>query len=312
MSRIRSIHPGIWTDEEFMGLSAFARLLLIGLWTEAWDDGVFEWKPLTLKARIFPVDPVDVVALLSELQDAGVIARMDANQKRPGVIKNFQKYQRPKKPNSSGLMQDEWLEYVGAKATPDPSDDDISEPVPNQFPTGGEKPSQMEDGGWKREDEDAPPIAPQGGGAGDLFEDLLGIYPVSPNAKRDRAFKAFSRRPTSEQHDIIAAARKYRAWFDADCIRRGRSPEEAAGFVPPLDGWIINGTWKSVSGLSEAPKVEPMVKLNRVSDEALWLACERVQGKKAPTSDSTWSFRQSVVDEAKASLSHDIGGERVA
>src|SRR5690606_18878225 len=125
----RSIHPGIWTDEAFMSLSAHARLLLMGLWTEAWDDGVFEWKPLTIKARIFPVDAVDVPALLTELIEAGVIARIEQSPKQPGVIKNFQRYQRPKKPNSSGMMRDEWLDYVGAKATPEPSDDESSEPV---------------------------------------------------------------------------------------------------------------------------------------------------------------------------------------
>ena len=32
MARIRSIHPGIWTDEAFVELSALARLLYIGLW----------------------------------------------------------------------------------------------------------------------------------------------------------------------------------------------------------------------------------------------------------------------------------------
>lgn len=155
MSRIRSIHPGIWTDEAFMGLSAHARLLLMGLWTEAWDDGVFEWKPLTLKARIFPVDTVDVSELLLELVHAGVIARLEASPKQPGVIKNFQKYQRPKKPNSSGMMRDEWLDYVGAKTTPVTSDDDVPEPVPNQFPTSTEKSPQMEDGGGRMKEEDA-------------------------------------------------------------------------------------------------------------------------------------------------------------
>ena len=92
MSRIRSIHPGIWTDEAFMSLSAYARLLLMGIWTEAFDDGVFEWKPLTLKARIFPVDSVDVNELLLELVHNGLVSRIDAHPKRPGVIRNFQRY----------------------------------------------------------------------------------------------------------------------------------------------------------------------------------------------------------------------------
>lgn len=142
MSRIRSIHPGIWTDEAFMSLSAHARLLLMGIWTEAFDDGVFEWKPLTLKARIFPVDAVDVSDLLGELVSANLISRAERHPKMPGLIRNFQKFQRPKKPNSSGMLPDEWREYVGGKP-------DDAEPVPDQFPTGTEKSPQMEDGGWK-------------------------------------------------------------------------------------------------------------------------------------------------------------------
>ncbi|SIR06744.1 hypothetical protein SAMN05880590_11199 [Rhizobium sp. RU35A] len=152
MSRIRSVHPSIWTDEDFMSVSALARLFLIGLWTEAFDDGVFEWKPLTLKARIFPVDNVDVNALLQELCSVGFIARIETHPKKPGVIRNFRKYQRPKKPNSSGMLPDEWLEFTGADGSNPYSDDDQEAPVPHQFGTGGEKSSQMEDGGWRMEE----------------------------------------------------------------------------------------------------------------------------------------------------------------
>ncbi len=146
MSRIRSIHPGIWTDEGFMTLSANARLLLFGIWNEAFDDGVFEWKPLTLKARIFPVDAVDVESLLSELVSASFIMRDDDHPKRPGLVRNFQRYQRPKKPNSSGMLSDQFREFVGAKA-------ENAEPVGNQLRTGGEEVEQMEDGGGRREGE---------------------------------------------------------------------------------------------------------------------------------------------------------------
>jgi hypothetical protein len=169
MSRIRSIHPGIWTDEAFMSLSAHARLLLMGLWTEAWDDGVFEWKPLTLKARIFPVDAVDVLALLEELSASGVIAQITSSPKPAGAIKNFQKYQRPKKPNSSGMMRDEWLEYVGARATPAPTDDNGSEPVPNQFPTPSEKSPQMEDEGGRMKEK----AASQLGASAKVYDRLI-------------------------------------------------------------------------------------------------------------------------------------------
>jgi len=142
MARIRSIHPGIWTDEAFMSASASARLLLIGVWTEAWDDGVFEWKALTLKARIFPVDGVDVAALLVELETLQFVCRFQVSGKDYGAIRNFQKYQRPKKPNSSGVLPENLTLWVGS-----------SVPVPNQSGTSGEKSPQMEDGGWRMEEE---------------------------------------------------------------------------------------------------------------------------------------------------------------
>lgn len=117
-----------------MSASANARLLIIGLWTEAWDDGVFEWKPLTLKAKLFPADNVDMVELLVELVSLDFVKPFESGKKF-GAIRNFQKYQRPKKPNSSGVLPDELHDYVHA--------------VPNRFPTGDEKSPQMEDGGWR-------------------------------------------------------------------------------------------------------------------------------------------------------------------
>lgn len=144
MSRIRSIHPGLFTDEAFMSASAHARLLIIGIWTEAWDDGVFEWKPLTLKARIFPVDAVNVSELLDELAGLGIIKQFECG-KSYGAVRNFQKFQRPKKPNRSGVLTPDLEVYVGKSETG-------SELVPHQSETSPEKPPQMEDGGGRMEE----------------------------------------------------------------------------------------------------------------------------------------------------------------
>lgn len=159
MARIRSIHPGLFTDEAFMTASAHARLLIIGIWTEAWDDGVFEWKPLTLKARLFPVDAVNVAELLAELVTLGFVQQFDAG-KSYGAIRNFQRYQRPKKPNKSGVLPNSLREYVGI--------------VPNQSGTGGEKPPQMEDGeGGEGEDGNEDTGKPASSSAGPAEIDLI-------------------------------------------------------------------------------------------------------------------------------------------
>src|SRR5690349_8386566 len=39
MPKIRAVKPEFWTDDEIVELSAFARLLYIGLWNLACDNG---------------------------------------------------------------------------------------------------------------------------------------------------------------------------------------------------------------------------------------------------------------------------------
>lgn len=160
MPRIRSIHPGLFTDENYAVLSFAARELLKGLWVEADDNGVFEWKPLSIKMRIFPADTVDMPALLAELETAW-INRFEADGKSYGACKNFCKYQRPKKPKAVHPLPEEQKAYVrhGYKARAAELDDDETAeidtgtvPVPYQYPTGTEKSGQMEDGGGKKKE----------------------------------------------------------------------------------------------------------------------------------------------------------------
>lgn len=136
MARIRSIHPGFFTDEELVGTSMAARLLVIGLWIEADDKGVFEWKPITLKMRIFPVDNVEIPELLDELVQARAIKQYEIDGRKYGAIRNFCQYQRPKSPNDVHPMPDDFRNWVGSPR-------EISPPIPRK----GEKPPQREEGG---------------------------------------------------------------------------------------------------------------------------------------------------------------------
>ncbi len=113
MARIRSQHPGIFTDEAYMALSFAAREALRGLWAYADDHGVFEWKPVTLKARIFPADSVSFPALLTELEKAGFVRAYQAEGRSFGVVRNFVKYQRPRKPSYVHPLPVELYGYVG-------------------------------------------------------------------------------------------------------------------------------------------------------------------------------------------------------
>jgi len=98
MPRIRSVHPGLFTDEAFVTLSMSARVFLIGVWTEADDHGVFEWKPISLKMRLFAADNIDAVAVLEELVTADQVRKVEHEGKPYGIVRNFCKWQRPKNP----------------------------------------------------------------------------------------------------------------------------------------------------------------------------------------------------------------------
>lgn len=156
MARIRSVHPGFFTDERLVTASRDARLFFIGLCVEADDKGVFEWKPLTLKMKIFPADNVDVDEFLSELVAAEAICAYEIDGRKYGAIRNFRKHQKPKTPNDVHPITNDIGKYV---ALPDA----ISE----TFPQKVEKPLLMEDGGGKMEGEGekkdrgagAPPMA---------------------------------------------------------------------------------------------------------------------------------------------------------
>lgn len=125
-----------------MSLSFPARELLKGLWCEADDHGIFQWRPLTLKARIIPADPVDMCALLAELVVQNFIVQFDDAGRSYGAVRNFRDFQRPKKPTYYHPFPNHLALYVSKNGSG-------GEPVPHQNGTAGEKSPhrEQEEGG---------------------------------------------------------------------------------------------------------------------------------------------------------------------
>lgn len=73
MARIRTIKPEFWTDEKVVDLSPIARLLFIGLWNFADDEGRMVYSPRRIKMQILPADNADSSALLGEIRRASLI-----------------------------------------------------------------------------------------------------------------------------------------------------------------------------------------------------------------------------------------------
>lgn len=176
MARIRSVHPGFYTDEDIVSVSMAARLCLIGLGTEADDKGIFEWKPIQLKIKLFPADNIDVSELLDELKQGKLLKSYEIDGRKYGAIRNFRRFQRPKKPNDIYPILDEFRAFVGL--TDESSE--LGDVKPPTVPPKGEKSPQMEDGG-----EDGVPLSNDNGQQPSLLEEKSDgeIGPVSDPVK---------------------------------------------------------------------------------------------------------------------------------
>lgn len=97
MSRIRSVHPSLWTEEDFVACSFPARLLLLGLRNEADDHGVFEWRPKSLKLRLMPSEDLAIEPLLDELVERGQVAAYEVDGHRYGICLSWE--QQPQHPS---------------------------------------------------------------------------------------------------------------------------------------------------------------------------------------------------------------------
>jgi hypothetical protein len=237
MARIRSIHPGLFTDEAFAGLGMPARVLLLGLWTESDDQGVFEWKPITIKMRIMPVDNVDVSALLSELVRADVVKSFQQDGKTFGAVRNFCKYQKPKTPKYRPVKSVEIRNYVAS--TYPASETDVAQP--DQFPQNGEMSPQMEEGGGKGEEEEekesSRSVADATRPSECAFEDFWKAYPrrEGPNPRKpaEQKFNALAKTGVDPAM-MIAAVRR---------MALDQARDVGTRFIPQAITWLSEQRW---------------------------------------------------------------------
>lgn len=225
MARIRSTHPGQWSDEDFVCLTFPARLLALAVRNIADDHGIFEWKPLTLKMQLFPADAVDVAALLSELVTNNIAIMFEEGGKKLGAVRNFMRWQRPKKPNYTYPVTPDVLDYVGfnavKSATGGVSDEPSSEPVPNKSPTGSEKsPQRKEVGGRSTKKEslsetssDVGPPKKKKHSYSEAFEAFWADYPTTANMSKLRTGQAWDKLDADDQVCCHTAVAPYRAFL---------------------------------------------------------------------------------------------------
>lgn len=107
LPRKRMIDPNFWRDEKISELEPITRLIFIGLWTFADDNGVGRANPKLLKADILPYDDTfrvsDFQKSLEKLSTLKMITLYEIEGQNYYYINNFIKYQTINRPTPSNL-----------------------------------------------------------------------------------------------------------------------------------------------------------------------------------------------------------------
>jgi len=107
------IDPGIWVSEQVSNLSRDARLLFIGLISNADDEGRLKGSPRYLKATVFPYDniePNQVATWLREVTTEKLALEYNVNGDQYIFLPNFLKHQYISRPRPSQLPPPDFSE----------------------------------------------------------------------------------------------------------------------------------------------------------------------------------------------------------
>jgi hypothetical protein len=114
MARIRNLKPDFWTDEKLVELDPVDRLLFIGLWNFADDEGYMPFSPKRIKMQVFPADSLEISVGLQNLISIGALTLYDSEAGQVLHVTNWAKHQKVSNPTKSKYA-DMNLTLVGTK-----------------------------------------------------------------------------------------------------------------------------------------------------------------------------------------------------
>lgn len=215
MARIRTIKPEFWVDDALVELPMSTRLLFIGLWNFADDEGYFEHKPRRIKMQIFPADDYGSVPVaLRELIACGRLTEMDSDQGPLLKITNWERHQ--------SINHATRTRFTGIRAIPTVVLPEESGSTPVVLPD----PSRLKGREGKGRDKDSPKIG------GVEFEEFWNIYPR--RIAREPAERAYTSAAKRAGHAAIRNGA--RAFAIAS---RGTE----AKYIPYPASWLNAGRW---------------------------------------------------------------------
>lgn len=109
MARKRMIDPNIWASEDFSKLSTLAKLVFIGIFSNADDEGRGKAKAVYLKSILFPYEEAirvaDVDKTLSEIGSNMSVTFYSNNGNEYYQLNNWDKWQKVDRPTPSMIPE---------------------------------------------------------------------------------------------------------------------------------------------------------------------------------------------------------------
>lgn len=290
MARIRSIHPGLTSDEAFMSMSMATKAAWMPLWMQCDDHGIFEWKPIVLKALIFPADNIDFASVLDELVQLDCIKKIDIDGKPHGVVRNFARYQRPKNPSYRYFKAEElpadMSKYIGERTCTPPV-------LPQSSPSTTENPPQRkEEGGRvKEEKKDSRSVGKPTRPDASRFEEFWLTYPrrdgPNPRKPAEERFNSLVKTGVDPQ-TMIDAAREL-------CEAERKRGNIGTRFIPQAITWLNQQRWSDHAAVAMMQLLEASErassKVHVKADTPQWRAWAQHLGREPPQDRHFgWSF----------------------
>jgi hypothetical protein len=157
VARIRSVKPSIWGDDKFSDLSRDARLLLLGIISNADDKGRFIATPASLAGAIFPHDDLnlrDIKRWRDEVAATGIVLLYEVKGRCYGRLRRWERHQRIDKPQPSTLPPPPETDDSLPDEPPNDSENGSTNESPNGSQNGSENHSMTEEEGDKDRDKD--------------------------------------------------------------------------------------------------------------------------------------------------------------
>lgn len=203
MARRRMIDPNFWQSEDVSKLTIRQRLLLIGLFSNADDEGKLRGNPAFVRSIIFPYEDFSVSEIeedLNAIESIGTILQYEVRGSKYIKLVNWDKFQRVDKPQPSMI--------------PDPIDDDddndsysnhdneTESNSDNHSENGSENVSESKSSLKENKRKENKDIYTH------EFEEFWQVYPRKVSKKR--AFSLWNRRIRDETpENLIHAAQNY-------------------------------------------------------------------------------------------------------